>query len=299
MHRAFKAIVIVACFQLALSGTAYASPKIVFSEGEYDFGKLEQGKNGEHVFRFSNAGSEPLKIDRIKTSCGCTASSTEKDLIQPGEEGEIKVVYKSKNRSGPFHQKIRVFTNDPEQQETILEIRGVVELGPAPVIEVGAPYVDLGIIHMSNPAQVALSVRNAGSELLKIYSIADYRGGVLFEGELTITPGGDKTLDLVYKPQKSGMLKETYFITSNDPRRPRLPIYFNGYVEDKEIITITKENGTTYSFQNNTSATLTVVPEKAKQGKKTIAPGKSVKVEFPPRENPTIVTFSVELETTN
>ena len=113
MYCAIRTVVMVACFQLALAGIAFADPQIAFEEKEYDFGELEQGKNGECFFAFKNTGDAPLNIKKIKTSCGCTASSTDKDLLEPGEKGTVKVVYKTEKRSGSFRQKIRVLTNDP------------------------------------------------------------------------------------------------------------------------------------------------------------------------------------------
>ncbi len=181
MNRTIKTILALVCFQIALIGTAFAAPRIVFNENEHDFGELEQGKNGEHFFTFKNAGDEPLKINKIKTSCGCTASSTEKKLFEPGEKGEVKVVYKTKNRSGSFTQKVRLFTNDPDIPEAILNIRGVVKLGPAPVLAVKKPHVELGVFHMKNRASFTLAIENTGDKALEIYSIADYRGMVLFE----------------------------------------------------------------------------------------------------------------------
>ena len=293
MNRTIKTIFALVCFQLALMGTAFAGPKIVFTEKEHDFGDLEQGKNGEYFFTFKNAGNEPLKIDKIKTSCGCTASSAEKDLVEPGEKGEVKVVYKTKNRSGSFRQKVRVFTNDPASPETILIIRGVVKLGPAPVIAVKKPHVDLGVFHMKNRASFSLSVENTGNEELEIYSIADYRGKVLFEGTFSISPEETKTMDLFYKPQRPGTIRETMFITSNDLRKPRLPIYLNGYVQDKDMITIINEGDTTWSFQNNMATAITVAPEESKH-KQTIEPGKSVEFKLAPEESIAEIVFSVE-----
>jgi hypothetical protein len=294
MYRTTRTTAILACFLWVLAGSAYAGAKIEFAESEHDFGDIEQGKNGEYFFTFKNVGDEPLKIDRVKTSCGCTASSTEKDLIEPGEEGEIKVVYKSKNRSGAFTQRIRVFTNDPGNPETVLKIRGVVKLGPAPVIAVKKPHVNLGVLHMKNRASFTLLVENTGNEPLEIYSIADYRGVVLFEGTLSIPGGKTKTMDLFYKPQKAGTLRETMFITSNDPRKPRLPIHLNGYVEEKDMITIVRGNDTTFSFQNNTLSAITVTPKKSKRDKQTIEPGKSVEFELAPGESIADIVFSVE-----
>lgn len=294
MNCTIRMVFILACFQLALVGTAFAAPEIVFNEDEHDFGELEQGRNGEHFFTFKNAGDEPLKINKIKTSCGCTASSAEKDLLGPGEEGEIRVIYKSKNRLGSFNQKVRVFSNDPDDPEKTLNIRGVVKLGPAPAIAVKKPHVELGVFHLRNSASFTCSIDNSGNELLEIYSIADYRGAVLFEGTFSIPAGKTKTMDLLYKPQKAGVLRETMFITSNDPRKPRLPIYLKGYVQDKDVITIVREDDTTFSFYNNMVTAIIVAPEKAQGDKRTIEPGKSVEFELAPGESITEVLFSVE-----
>ena len=43
---------------------------------EHDFGDLERGKPVEHFFKFKNISGEPITIDNIRTSCGCTARYT-------------------------------------------------------------------------------------------------------------------------------------------------------------------------------------------------------------------------------
>jgi hypothetical protein len=51
-----------------------AAPAIYFPETEYNFGKMKEGKVGEHTFRFSNKGNSSLVISDVRTSCGCTAA---------------------------------------------------------------------------------------------------------------------------------------------------------------------------------------------------------------------------------
>ena len=51
---------------------AYAGEaKILVEKGNFDFGEIFEGQKVEHIFRFQNAGDEPLIIDRVRSSCGC------------------------------------------------------------------------------------------------------------------------------------------------------------------------------------------------------------------------------------
>ncbi|MBU1628026.1 DUF1573 domain-containing protein, partial [bacterium] len=47
---------------------------IVFNEMEYDYGEVEEGVEVTHIFKFKNNGISKLKIEDVKTSCGCTAA---------------------------------------------------------------------------------------------------------------------------------------------------------------------------------------------------------------------------------
>ncbi|MCR9015088.1 DUF1573 domain-containing protein [Aquiflexum gelatinilyticum] len=71
-----------------------------FSEMEYDFGTINEGKVVEHVFKFTNEGQAPLVISNITASCGCTSPDWTKTPVKPGEEGFVKVVFNSTAKSG-------------------------------------------------------------------------------------------------------------------------------------------------------------------------------------------------------
>jgi len=294
MYHTVKIIIALIISMLSFWGAANAAPNIEFSEKKYVFGIIEQGNDEEHIFTFRNTGDEPLNVERIKTSCGCTASSIEEDVIGPNEEGHIKVVYKSKNRSGPFHQKIRVFTNDPDQPETLLTIRGEVKPGPAPIITLDQPRIDLGILRLNTPADLNVSIKNAGEEDLKVYAVSNYQGSVLFEGELSIPPKQENVLSLTYTPKEAGAFRETVFITSNDPRKSRMPLFLNGYADEKEMVILIKENESTYAWHNNTATPIRVAREQSKKDKQSIEPGKSAAFEIAPGTSVADIVFSVE-----
>ena len=87
--KAIQNINSVLCFSL------YITTKTI------NYGKIEKDSNGERIFIFTNVGDEPLIIQRIQSSCGCTVPKKPEKPIMPGEKGEIKVSYAT-NRVGGF-----------------------------------------------------------------------------------------------------------------------------------------------------------------------------------------------------
>ena len=49
-------------------------PEIAVEEKSYDFGKVKEGTNVEHVFKIKNAGESEPVIERVRSSCGCTVA---------------------------------------------------------------------------------------------------------------------------------------------------------------------------------------------------------------------------------
>lgn len=102
-------------------------PNISFEKTVHDFGQIEE-KDGKATcrFEFINTGNEPLIINNVRASCGCTASEWTKKPVKPGEKGFLKVTYNPKNRPGKFMKSVSVKTNANEEKSEMLKIKGVV-----------------------------------------------------------------------------------------------------------------------------------------------------------------------------
>jgi len=98
--------------------------KITFSEKVINYGKIEKGANGTRVFKFKNEGTEPLVLNSVRASCGCTTPKWTREPIAPGAEGEIQVKYDT-NRMGNFHKTVTVQSN-ATNQTVVLTIKGQV-----------------------------------------------------------------------------------------------------------------------------------------------------------------------------
>ena len=116
----------ISCSQV--SQTEYETVKgagIAFEETSYDYGTMSQGSDGSHDFIFHNDGTEPLLLNNVRSSCGCTIPEWPKEPIAPGETGTIKVSYNTRI-IGSFSKSITVYST-ADERPVVLEIKGKVE----------------------------------------------------------------------------------------------------------------------------------------------------------------------------
>lgn len=97
-------------------------PIMTFEAETIDYGTIEKAADGKRIFKFTNTGKTPLKIESVKSSCGCTIPSYPKEEIMPGESNVIEVKYNT-NRAGRFSKSVSIFTNGFPKR-AILRIKG-------------------------------------------------------------------------------------------------------------------------------------------------------------------------------
>ncbi len=100
---------------------------MAFVKETHDFGTIPEGPKAEYEFKFTNKGSEPINIQKVQASCGCTTPSYSKEPVKPGEVGTIKAVYNTQGRPAPFNKTITVISNAGTK---VLYIKGTVEKSP-------------------------------------------------------------------------------------------------------------------------------------------------------------------------
>ena len=97
---------------------------INFEYLEYDYGTIEQGDDGTCVFEFKNTGKNPLVLNNVRPSCGCTVPKWSKEPIKGGDKSVINVKYNT-NRVGSFSKSITVYSN-ASNSPVVLKIKGKV-----------------------------------------------------------------------------------------------------------------------------------------------------------------------------
>ena len=120
MKKLFAGLFLTASFAFASAQT------ISFDKTTYDYGTVKNGSDGHRMFVVKNTGDKPLIISKVQASCGCTTPEWSQDPIMPGKTAQIKVGYNTKI-AGPFTKIIEVYSNDPVNSRSVINIKGVVE----------------------------------------------------------------------------------------------------------------------------------------------------------------------------
>lgn len=114
-----------------LAGAQSTSPGsadlLQLKETEHDFAKIPQGKPVYYTFLVLNTGKEPMKLDNVQATCGCTTPEWSREAIAPGTTAEIKVGYNAA-AEGPFEKYITITYNNDQTKQ--LKIRGTVWKAP-------------------------------------------------------------------------------------------------------------------------------------------------------------------------
>jgi len=226
-----------------VNGQDTKAPKIFIKEQTWDFGTIKQHSKVTHIFTVQNKGNADLIIERTRTTCGCTAAITSEKRIAPGHTGEIKVTFSSGRRIGKQVKYVYVQSNDPDEPTLKLTVKGEVETGPIPKIEVYPEEIDFGMILPAVKYQETLTIKNAGKLDLVINEIKG-RGSLGYistnlNSNKVITPGRTDKIKLYYELKDIGKfsgarkkIQDYVIIKSNDPYQPKLSISIRGYVTD-------------------------------------------------------------------
>ncbi len=241
MYKKYFSIIVAVFIAMGVAFAQHNGPHISFDKIVHDYGKLkEQGGIAKYKFEFTNTGSAPLILNKVRPTCGCTSSDYTKKPVNPGEKGFVSAEYNPKNRPGPFSKTIRVYSNSAENPNVVLRIKGDVKPKPRS-IEDDYPR-KLGPVRLDNTqfAFLRMTDREKKLKTLKIINVSDK----------PVKLGMDRVpsyMDVrfskeVLKPGEKGTIKATLFGTKVNNYgyvRSRLALKINGKTNPRHRIATT------------------------------------------------------------
>jgi hypothetical protein len=236
---ALAVAVFIGTLMILNAALASAQPKIKFKETTWNFGKVKQGDLLSHEFIFTNGGDATLVIEKVSTTCGCTAALVSADKIQPGKEGKIEIKFDTRGYGGQVSKLIFVDSNDPGEAHRQLEVAADIEIPPAPKIELDPYNYDAGLAVEGEDIKADLRVMNKGELELKVEfnhrNATFLSGGKPVSTPLKLAAGKEATIEIRIPTQsRTGVVREYILIKSNDPLRTTLSMYLSGYIISKE-----------------------------------------------------------------
>ena len=85
-----------------------------FEKNEDSVGTLLDS-DAPKVLAFTYRAGKRTSIRQVKTFCGCTTAEYEKQELEIGAMGEIKLIYNPKNRIGTINEYVYVYTSDSDE----------------------------------------------------------------------------------------------------------------------------------------------------------------------------------------
>lgn len=118
----------------ALSLTAAAQPHIEVSTDAHNFGRSAPGVKLYHQVVVSNTGDQPLILNSVETTCGCTAAIASATTIAAGATGAVDVTMTASSHTTRMQKQVRITSNDPTKPELLItlfaDVRDGWELSP-------------------------------------------------------------------------------------------------------------------------------------------------------------------------
>jgi hypothetical protein len=215
-------------FLLLLPALAWAAPKVAVDRDSHQFGEIFEGVRVEHTFHFRNIGDQPLVIDRVRSSCGCTAALLSATVIAPGESGQLRTTFDSSRFRGTISKKVSFYSNDPVRPVTHFVLTGVVRPELAPERH----DIDLGLLAPGEVRETRLSLSNHGDTMVNVTGVEatspEVRASI---SSPILGAGGQVQLILrVQAPTDRQRLSGYLLVRTDHPRMPELRLPFYGSI---------------------------------------------------------------------
>ena len=97
-----------------------------FNKLKIDFGKIKEDTENPATFIVTNTGKNPLIIERVDVSCGCTTAKKPEKPILPGKSDKIEVVFHPKVGQLDTQEKTVTVTANTDPSIVVLKINAFV-----------------------------------------------------------------------------------------------------------------------------------------------------------------------------
>lgn len=227
-------LIIFALFLFAAVNAQYAQTKMKVSETEHDFGKFKE-EAGRQTFDFivTNTGKDPLVIQNVVASCGCTTPEWTKQPIPANGTGKVTAIYDPKGRPGTFNKTLSVYTNS-KPEVVVLVIKGEVIPREKTVEELFTFAVGAVRFESNHMAFTSTKKTEKKIRVMQIVNTSNAPVKVEFAGlppHLSIK-ANPETL----KPGQKGLVEGTFDATKNTGWgnvNDMVKIVLNGVVQEK------------------------------------------------------------------
>lgn len=208
---------------LLFSAVADAQTYRLISPEVIELGRVLEGKTIEGNIQFINTGKVPLRIERVQTSCGCTAAEMDRMEFQPKDTASIHFTLRTSSFRGVVRKALTVFfeNGSPDIQTFFIQALVYSELEMKPSY-ISFPAVPL---HQDTVMSAAVRILNQSKKPVRIQTIRSESDQiqVVFE-PCVIPPEQESAFQILLKPKTTGYRTSQVVVQSDCPSKPQISV---------------------------------------------------------------------------
>ena len=117
---------IIVCAIVNMAYAQSSDTTVVFNKLAHDFGAIVKNDGAQtYSFEFTNKSDQPVTIQKVTSSCGCTTSGWTKEPVAPGAKGSVNVTYTPSGIT-TFNKSVTVNIAGGNPELFVLQIKGKV-----------------------------------------------------------------------------------------------------------------------------------------------------------------------------
>ncbi|WP_419193836.1 DUF1573 domain-containing protein [Novipirellula herctigrandis] len=202
----------------------------VFPIKAHDFGTVAVAAKTEFQFPVKNVYSQPMHIQSVRTSCGCTTGIVGTEYIEPNQEGFVTARFNTGTFRGKRGATVTVVIDRPFYAEARLVVNGYIRSDM--VFHPGE--VSFGKVTQGESTTEKSTVMYAGRDDWQVVDLISNhtwmmpsykqisRGSGRVDYELSVT---------IREDAPAGYFQDELILVTNDRSMPRVPLRVEGQVE--------------------------------------------------------------------
>ena len=212
---------LIGLLAFAAASIATAQPSISVTPATIEFGRIGPTRADTTVV-IANRGAQPLVIERLVTSCGCTTAPFERRELAPGESVSVAVSVDARHKNNDVRTSVTILSNDSASPRLAVPLHATV------VRAVSMPEM-LGPVDgpVGKPQQIELQIRNVSGEPLHLSAprvTGDGLEATIGLNEITIPAGEERSIPVTITAKKSGTTSGTLTISTDNAFQPELAV---------------------------------------------------------------------------
>ncbi len=194
---------ILAAVTTATSVGSYTTARLTAPDTTFAYGYVPREAKVSHEYVLRSSGSDTVRVDSIKPSCGCTQAPLPKTALAPGDTTSAELIFSTGSYIGAISKNATVFVTPAQSPLPVLNFTANAVVRPDSTYPIVITPFGVALTQ-AGPTEATVSIRNdsdqpvhlklvAGSEDFTVQLPSAVPAGKTARATVTLTESGKRS----------------------------------------------------------------------------------------------------------